>query len=158
MTFTVTHKIETDVDGFWNAFLDPQLVRAIMDDLKEYAGYDHVEERRDESGNFQRYLWAVEGDYFDLGVIEFDSENGKTKRKLAAAPDEPQMRYEVELYVEAFDTNFDTGPRSSKSEPIPLLVVSDSDLLVEIGKDEQKLGVKLDDALKRLVSARSPFD
>ena len=113
---------------------------------------------RDESGNFQRYRWAVEGDYFDLGVIEFDSADGKTKRKLAAAPDEPQMRYDVELYVEAFDTNFDTGPRSSKSEPIPLLVVSDSDLLVEIGKDEQKLGVKLDDALKKLVLAKSKYD
>ena len=54
MGYTVTHKIETDVDGFWSAFLDPELGRAIADDLKEYAGFEVVEERRDEHGNLHR--------------------------------------------------------------------------------------------------------
>jgi hypothetical protein len=108
---------------------------------------------RDAGGVFQRYRWAVEGDFFDLGVIEVE-----TGKKMAAAEGDPQTRYEMRLFVEATDTNFDTGPRSSRSEPIELLVVSDSDLLVEIGKDEQKLGVKLDDALKKLALARSKYE
>jgi hypothetical protein len=97
--------------------------------------------------SFSDYKWEVGGDYFDVGVL----------KDIEVAPGDIQPRYELSLVLEATDTNFDTGPRAGRSAPIPVLVVSPGDLLVEIGKDEVKLGEKLDDALRRLAAARVKY-
>jgi hypothetical protein len=110
-TYTVTHKIETDVDSFWNAFLDPQLVRALMDDLKEYAGYEVVEERRDESGNFHRRLqcWTKleipaiaqkfvgDGKYAEVGV--FDNAKKRYKAQYLPNQNSDKIRTDFEIYA-----------------------------------------------------------
>jgi hypothetical protein len=99
------------------------------------------------------YRWEVVDDYFDVGQLEVAQ--GK---KLEVSPGDIQPRYELALTIEATDTNVDTGPKVGKSEPISILVVSSGDLLFEISKDEDKLGQKLDDALKRLTAARSKYE
>jgi hypothetical protein len=107
----------------------------------------------DPAGTFHKYRWDVEGDFFDIGVIEI-----APGRKLAVAADDVQVRYDMQLFVEATDANYDTGPAVRRSEPVDLLVVSETDLLVEIGKDEEKIGTKLDDALKKLALARAKYE
>jgi hypothetical protein len=99
-------------------------------------------------GSLDPYKWAIEGDFFDIGVL----------KNLEAAPGDVQPRYEFMLAIEATDTNFDTGPRVTRNEPIPFLIVSAADLLVEIGKDEERLGLKLDDALKKLEGAKTKYE
>jgi hypothetical protein len=98
--------------------------------------------------NFDKFRWRIDGDYFDIGVL----------KGLQAQPGDVQPRYELQLSVEATDTNFDTGPRATRSEPIAMLVVSESDLLVKISEDEERLGAKLDDTLKKLDAARSKYE
>jgi hypothetical protein len=111
MTYTVTHKIETDVDGFWTAFLDPQLVRAIMDDLKDYAGYEVVEERRDESGNLHRRLqcWTKievpaiaqklvgDGKYAEVGF--FDNASKRYKAQYLPNQNSEKIRTDFVIYA-----------------------------------------------------------
>ena len=93
MGYTVTHTIETDVEGFWKAFLDPELGQAIQDDLKEYAGFEVVEERRDEQGNLHRRInvWSKfeipaiaqklvgDGRYAEVGFFDNSAKRYKAK-------------------------------------------------------------------------------
>ena len=75
------------------------------------------------------------GDFFDLDALKLEADSGDV-----------QPRYRVDLNVQATDANFDTGPRTAvNADPIRLLVVSSGDLLVEIGKEEEVLGAKLDE-------------
>lgn len=111
MTYTVTHKIETDVAGFWNAFLDPQLVRAIMDDLKEYAGYEVVEERRDDNGNLHRRIncWTKfeipsiaqkfvgDGKYAEVGFFD----NSKKHYKAQYLPNQNSDKIRTDFVISA---------------------------------------------------------
>jgi len=99
-------------------------------------------------GLFEKYAWKVDGDYFDIGVI----------KNIQVEAGDVQPRYELLLTVEATDTNFDTGPRIGRSEPITLLVVSEGDLLVKIGEDEERLGAKLDEVLKKLDGAKVKYE
>ncbi len=99
-------------------------------------------------GTLDKYKWVIEGDFFDIGGLQ----------ALQAPPGDVQPRYEMLLSVQATDTNFDTGPRVGEHEPITLMIVSESDLLTEIGKDEERLGTKLDEALKKLDSAKAKYE
>ncbi|MBA4067703.1 MAG: hypothetical protein C0501_29160 [Isosphaera sp.] len=103
------------------------------------------------------YKWEVGGDYFDVGKLLRAPADGGRPQPLAVAAGDIQPRYELSLVLEATDTNYDTGPRTGRHPAVPVLVVSPGDLLVEIGRDEEKLGAKLDDALKRLAAARAKY-
>ncbi len=109
--------------------------------------------RQPNGGLIESFKWNVTEDYFDIGLVEI-----APGKRMEVSPGDIQPRYEMQLVVEATDTNFNTGPKVSRSEPISLLVVSPGDLLVEIGKDEERLGAKLDDALKKLAAARAKYE
>jgi hypothetical protein len=99
------------------------------------------------NGTLESFKWRMEGDFFDLDAL-----------KLEAAAGDVQPRYRVDLNVQATDTNFDTGPKTASNvDPIRLLVVSSGDLLVEIGKEEEVLGAKLDEALAKLRLCRDNY-
>ncbi|HUR54113.1 MAG TPA: hypothetical protein VMZ71_08275, partial [Gemmataceae bacterium] len=71
---------------------------------------------------------------------------------------EVQERVRIDLNVVATDTNYDTGPKTGQNqEPLKFLVVSESDLLVEINKEEFALAAKLDEALAKLGAAKSKY-
>lgn len=99
-------------------------------------------------GIFEKYGWQVSGDYFDVGAL----------KAIQVAPGDVQPRYELTLAVEATDANFDTGPRVGRSEPITLLVVSEGDLLVKLGEDEEKLGARLDEVIKKLDGSKVKYE
>jgi hypothetical protein len=111
MAFTVTHTIETDVDGFWNAFLDPELGRALADDLKEYAGFEVIEERRDAQGNYHRRIqcWTKfeipsiaqkfvgDGKYAEVGF--FDNVTKRYKAQYLPNMNSDKIRTDYVLYA-----------------------------------------------------------
>jgi hypothetical protein len=98
-------------------------------------------------GSLESFRWEVEGDYFDMSGLGLETPTGDVQR-----------RYRVDLTIRATDTNFDTGPQTAiTAEPLRLLVVSPADLLIEIGKEEESLATKLDDALRRLNDAQRKF-
>src|SRR5699024_2072774 len=59
----------------------------------------------DSAGTFHKYRWEVEGDYFDLGKIGI-----APGRKLPVAADDVQTRYDMQLFLEATDANYDEVP------------------------------------------------
>ncbi len=98
-------------------------------------------------GSLESFRWEIDGDYFDVRGLN-----------LEAPPGEVQPRYRVDLAVRATDTNFDSGPQATQTpEPIRLLIVSPGDLLVEIGKEEEALASRLDEALRRLSDAQRKY-
>lgn len=96
-------------------------------------------------------------DYFDLKEL-----HDKGFLKIAATgTNEVQTIYRMDLNVQATDTNVDgdAGPRVTKNaEPIRLRIVSSSDLLVEISREEEQLGTKLDEALLKLAAAKKKYE
>jgi hypothetical protein len=86
---------------------------------------------------------------------------------LETRPDAVQQRYKVELFVAAKDVNVElTGkdgkpaePKAARNlDPIRLTVVSEADLLVEIGKDEEMQGQRMDDSMSKATGGRSKLD
>ncbi|MCS6850488.1 MAG: hypothetical protein NZ700_04880 [Gemmataceae bacterium] len=62
-----------------------------------------------------------------------------------------QPRYRLRLWVTATDNNIETGPRSSPAkERFNFIVVSETELLAEVAKEEENLHVKLEEAVNRL--------
>ena len=118
----------------------PNLVKRLGLETKVYAQASRS------GGRLESFKWVVDGDYFDVRALG-----------LEVPPGEVQPRYELQLVVEATDTNYATGPKVGRSEPLSILVVSPGDLLVEIGRDEEKLGNKLDEAVKKLEAAKTKF-
>jgi len=87
-------------------------------------------------------------DYFDVDVL-----------KIGVKTSEVQTRYRIDLTVTATDTNFDGGPKTGTAqEPIRLLVVSESDLLAEINREEETFATRLDDALLKLAASRRKWE
>jgi hypothetical protein len=95
-------------------------------------------------------------DYFDLKQL-----HDAGLLKIAANSNEDvQTIYRFDLWVTATDTNVDRdgGPNVVRNtEPIRLRIVSESDLLAEISKEEEALVLKLDDALAKLAAAKSKY-
>jgi hypothetical protein len=94
-------------------------------------------------------------DYFDLkelhtlGIL-----------KIAAPSSEVQTIYRMDLNIQATDNNVDseTGPVVSRNaDPIRLRIVSESDLLFEVSKEEEQLAARLDEALAKLVAAKEKY-
>ena len=99
------------------------------------------------NGTLDSFKWRMDGDFFDIAAL-----------KLEVAQGDIQPRYRIDLNVQATDTNVDTGPKTaSNTDPLRLLVVSSGDLLVEIGKEEDTLGTKLDEALAKLAGAKAKY-
>lgn len=95
-------------------------------------------------------------DYFDLKEL-----NDAGVIKILAPPGEVQQSYRMDLFVQATDNNadHDGGPRVTRSsEPIRLRIVSEGDLLLEISKEEEALGTRLDEALAQLAAAKRAYD
>lgn len=83
------------------------------------------------------------------------------------ATEEVQQKYDIELYVTARDGNVDlTGkdgypaePKMARNlDPIRLLVVSDRELLVEIGKDEEMQETRMADAMVKAKGGKEKLD
>ncbi|HET6573561.1 MAG TPA: hypothetical protein VFG68_08165 [Fimbriiglobus sp.] len=102
--------------------------------------------------------FALDGDVFDLEAA--DRLLAARGRKLIVTdPAEVQPRFRVELDVVATDVNVESGPKQGRNlEPIRLLLVSEADLLAEIGKDEEALIGKLDDALRLLTGTQTKLN
>jgi hypothetical protein len=67
-----------------------------------------------------------------------------------------QPRYRLRLWLVATDTNIETGPRSSESKDrFSLIVVSETELLAEIAKEEEGLHLKLEQTLAKLKASRT---
>ncbi|WP_439629519.1 hypothetical protein [Gemmata sp.] len=124
------------------AGVKPELVKRIELRTEARMGFTRPD------GIFEKFGWQVSGDYFDVGAL----------KALQVAPGDVQPRYELTLSVEATDANFDTGPRVGRSEPITLLVVSEGDLLVKLGEDEERLGGKLDEVIKKLDGSKVKYE
>ncbi len=73
---------------------------------------------------------------------------------------EVQPRYRMKLTVIAVDNNVETGPgtSSNKEPPFTVLIVSETELLVEIARDEETQHVKTEDAVSRLREVRMKLD
>lgn len=67
-----------------------------------------------------------------------------------------QPRYRLRLWLVATDTNIETGPRASESKDrFSLIVVSETELLAEIAKEEEGLHLKLEQTLAKVKAART---
>ncbi|MCU0704711.1 MAG: hypothetical protein MUF18_12105, partial [Fimbriiglobus sp.] len=104
-------------------------------------------------------LSDARGDAFDLQRF--------MPELLMKATDTVQQRYKVDLFVTAKDVNVEltgkdgkpTDPRSARNlDPIRLMVVSEQDLLVEIGKDEETQGQRMEDAVGLATATKSKLD
>lgn len=71
-----------------------------------------------------------------------------------------QPRYRMKLTVAAADNNIETGPGISfnKEPPFNVLIVSETELLIEIARDEETQHVKTEDAIARLKEVRLKLD
>jgi hypothetical protein len=70
-----------------------------------------------------------------------------------------QPRYRLRLWLLATDTNLETGPRAGQSkEKFTFIVVSEYELLAEIGKEEEGLRLKMEDAVNRLKDGRTKLE
>ncbi|WP_162669396.1 ABC transporter permease [Gemmata massiliana] len=95
-------------------------------------------------------------DIFDLKFLDDEK-----IIKILAPPGEVQPTYRMDLYIQATDNNADAdgGPRVTRSsEPIRLRIVSEGELLLEISKEEEQLGTRLDEALVKLAAAKRKYD
>jgi hypothetical protein len=67
-----------------------------------------------------------------------------------------QPRYRLRLWLVATDNNVETGPRASESKDrFSLIVVSETELLAEIAKEEEGLHLKLEQTLAKLKASRT---
>jgi hypothetical protein len=73
---------------------------------------------------------------------------------------EVQPRYRMKLTVVATDTNIETGPGigTNKEPPFTVMIVSETELLVEVARDEEAQHVKAEDAVARLREVRGKLD
>jgi hypothetical protein len=61
-----------------------------------------------------------------------------------------QPHYDLQVWLRATDNNADTGPVSRESERFRFRIVSENELLVEVGKEEEGLHDKLEKAVNDL--------
>jgi Protein of unknown function (DUF2505) len=89
MSYTVSHTINTDVDGLWRLFFDQEVARAMIKEFGNVGNFEVVEERVDELGLKHRRIecWSNvelpsfakklvgDGAYTEIGC--FDAERKK---------------------------------------------------------------------------------
>lgn len=70
-----------------------------------------------------------------------------------------QPHYRLRLWLQATDSNVETGPGVGESkERFTFEVVSENELLAEIGKEEESLHLKLEDTVNRLKESRNKLE
>jgi hypothetical protein len=88
----------------------------------------------------------------------------KLPRSLRVGQNEIQPRYKMQLWMSAIDTDIETDPGATHGkegvsrEKFTFLIVSEDELLSEIGKEEEGLHLKLDDVVKRLSESKGKLD
>jgi|SRR5579883_2084044 len=95
-------------------------------------------------------------DYFDLKEL-----HDRGIISLMPKGDDVQTIYRMDLNVQATDNNVDAegGPRVTRnSEPIRLRIVSEGDLLLEIGREEEQLAQRLEEALTKIAGAKKKYE
>jgi hypothetical protein len=96
-------------------------------------------------------------DYFDLKELHDLGLISLTPKRIEDA----QPIFRMDLNVQATDNFVDNpeGPRVARNiEPIRLRIVPESDLLSEIAKEEEQLGLRLDEAIAKLQAARRKYE
>jgi hypothetical protein len=89
----------------------------------------------------------------------FDLQKLPTSLKVDPLSRDAQPRYKMQLWMEAVDNNLETGPgRSQVKERLPFLVVSEEELLSEIGKEEEGLYNELNDVVAKLNEGLAKLD
>jgi hypothetical protein len=79
--------------------------------------------------------------------------------QVADPAQERQPRYRVQVWVDAVDTDVETGPHRARSkESFVFLVVSENELLVEMAREQETLHIRLDDATEVLRKALVKMD
>lgn len=90
---------------------------------------------------------------FDVGLIK--RVEGGFQLPLKARDSEVQKRYNMALRLRAVDTNIERPGRGVReSKEYPFVIVSDTELLYEIGKEEQRLYDELRKSFDELEKAR----
>jgi hypothetical protein len=95
-------------------------------------------------------------DYFDLKEL-----HDLGVLKIAARETDVQTIYRMDLNVQATDNNVDAdgGPKVVRNvEPIRLRIISEGDLLLEIGREEDQLAARLDEALLKLAAVKKGYE
>jgi hypothetical protein len=96
-------------------------------------------------------------DVFDIAQAFNDP--ATNENKLLARASEVQARYRIDLNVVATDTNLESGPKTGKNqEVIRLLVVSEADLLSQIGGEESALAGVLKEAQEKVGAAKTKME
>jgi hypothetical protein len=94
----------------------------------------------------KEFVLDPETEFFDVEKLGLKTSDENTPGNI---------RYRLRMWVQARDTNIETGPGKSRSkQDFLLFVVTEDELLHEIGKEEEGLNAKLDDAVGRLKDAR----
>jgi hypothetical protein len=92
--------------------------------------------------------------YFDLDPTEALARfpgRGRLKQSLKAPEGQRQPRYRLQLWLEATDTDVETGPhRGQSKERFTFMIVPEEELLTEVAKEEENHHVKLEEAVRRL--------
>jgi hypothetical protein len=96
---------------------------------------------------------AVPTKGFDVALIR--RSEGGIEMPLKARELEVQRRYYLQVYLEAFDSNIERAGRGMRpSKQYPFVIVSDTELLYEIGKEEERLYDELRKSYDELVKTR----
>jgi hypothetical protein len=100
---------------------------------------------------------AVPTKGFDVALIR--RPEGDIEMPLKARELEVQKRYYLQVYLEAFDSNIERAGRGMRpSKQYPFVIVSDTELLYEIGKEEERLYDELRKSYDELVKTREQMD
>ncbi|MBY0523355.1 MAG: hypothetical protein K2R98_08145 [Gemmataceae bacterium] len=108
-------------------------------------------------GNPPRNLPLIKTHQLNPDDEYFDVQKHLPEFKVTGAGSQP--RYRLKLWVTATDTNVETGPRASESkERFSFIVVSDTELMAEIAKEEESLHIKMDQAFAKVKDAKNRLD
>ncbi len=128
---------------------------------EEDKGRAEMRAFREALGNRLIKEFKVDLDSFEDENDPKDPKTGFDVGKLARWPrgltaDDVQPRYRMVLTVEASDNNVETGPGVGENkEKFTFWVVSETELLAEIAKEEEALHLKMLEVIRLLVEAES---
>jgi hypothetical protein len=148
-----------DVGGFTENY--ERLPKRTLAELKKVL--DVATLPQDLPADVRTYSFGSLTDVFDLG-----EETPGTPKLLQKDAIEAQPRYQIELFLEATDTNASVQTPSTTNPgqmvvgkvtrsltPVRFLVVAEEDLFVKITEDEEKIGNTCENALKRAEDAQN---
>jgi hypothetical protein len=97
----------------------------------------------------REYTFDPEEDSFDVEKLSLKVDDDR----------QAQPRYRLRLWVQATDSNVETGPGIGEGhEKFTIYLVSENELLLEIAPFEEALHVKLDDTVNKLKEGRTKLE